>query len=326
LTIAVFLADSKERDTMNREHFMVKKTSMRPRAAFCLLMIVCLFSACSKKVDDERITRNIETKSSADEVTRDSHIAVSSDHGKVTLTGKVTSPAAQQQLQSFVREEPGVTGVDDQTSVDSSELASTTNTAPTDTAAARPRLSQQALAPPPPPPPPKPIVVPAGTTLTIRTNQALGSKTSQTGTTFSGSIMTPVSLQGEVVIPAGSEVTGIIREAKKAGKIKGAAVLSLALHSVTVRGHTYNLEAEAITQTSTGKGKRSAGIIAGGTGLGAAIGGLAGGGKGAAIGALTGVAAGTIGAATTGKRDIDLPAEAALSFRLAQPLTLRPTT
>ena len=69
------------------------------------------------------------------------------------------------------------------------------------------------------------------------------------------------------------------------------------------------------------KQKVRPGFVAGGAG-GAAIGGLAGGGKGAAIGALAGAAAGTVGAAT-GNRDIQLPAESALSFRLLQPLTLK---
>ena len=100
-------------------------------------------------------------------------------------------------------------------------------------------------------------------------------------------------------------------------------MLRLALHSVTISGHTYNLQADEVTQTSTGKGKRTAGLVVGGTGVGAAIGGIAGGGTGAAIGALAGAAAGTIGAGTTGKRDIDLPAEAALSFRLTHSLTLK---
>ena len=128
--------------------------------------------------------------------------------------------------------------------------------------------------------------------------------------------MTAITVDGEVVIPAGSEITGIVKEAKKAGRFKGGAVLRLALQSVTINGHPYNVQAEEVAQTSTGKGKRTAGVIAGGTGVGAAIGGLAGGGKGAAIGALT-------GAAATGKRDIDLPAEAALSFKLTHSLTLR---
>jgi outer membrane lipoprotein SlyB len=65
-------------------------------------------------------------------------------------------------------------------------------------------------------------------------------------------------------------------------------------------------------------------MIGGGAGGGAAIGALAGGGKGAAIGALVGATAGTIGAATTGNRDIELPAESALSFKLDQSLTLKP--
>jgi hypothetical protein len=135
--------------------------------------------------------------------------------------------------------------------------------------------------------------------------------------------MTPITIDGEAAIPAGSAVTGIVKEAKKAGRIKGAAVLSLALESVTVNGQTHNVHAEEVEQTSTGKGKRSAAVIGGGTGVGAVIGGIAGGGKGAAIGALTGAAAGTVGAATTGNRDIDLPAEAALSFKLTQPLTFK---
>jgi hypothetical protein len=63
-------------------------------------------------------------------------------------------------------------------------------------------------------------------------------------------------------------------------------------------------------------------MVVGGTGAGAAIGGLAGGGKGAAR-RTVGAGAGTIGAAT-GNRDITLPVESALSFRLVQPLTLKP--
>lgn len=126
-----------------------------------------------------------------------------------------------------------------------------------------------------------------------------------------------------MVIPAGSDVTGTVTEAKKAGKFKGGASLKLALDSVTVKGYKYNIVTEYFGQESKGKGKRTAGMVAGGTGVGAAIGGLAGGGKGAAIGALAGATAGTVGA-ITGNRDIELPAESALSFKLNQPLTLKP--
>jgi hypothetical protein len=53
------------------------------------------------------------------------------------------------------------------------------------------------------------------------------------------------------------------------------------------------------------------------------IGGLAGGGKGAGIGALAGGGAGAGGAAFTGNKDIVLPAESALSFKLEQPIEVR---
>jgi hypothetical protein len=188
--------------------------------------------------------------------------------------------------------------------------------------AVQPAVERTAL-PVPPPPPPKPVVVPAGTVLTIRTGQELNSKTSQVGTAFTGSVSTPITLEGKMVVPAGSTITGTVKNAKKAGRFKGAAVLTLALDSITIRGHQYNIETESFEQTSTGKGKRTAGMVVGGTGAGAAIGGLAGGGKGAAIGTLVGAGAGTIGAAT-GNRDITLPVESALSFRLVQPLTLKP--
>jgi len=297
---------------------------MRTRIGLLYLFIIGgLLVACSRKPDDAKIARDIQDKASADPIAQGSELYVNSNQGKVTLTGKTKTQAARDQLESIAKQEPGVVNVDDQTSLES-ELTSTATSAPAQPAPYDNPAPARAVAPPPPPPPPKPIVVPVGTTLTIRTNQPLGSKTSQTGAVFSGAILTPITIDGEVVIPAGSEVTGIVKEAKKAGRIKGAAVLRLALESVTVNGHTYNVQADEVAQTSTGKGKRSAAVIGGGTGLGAVIGGIAGGGKGAAIGALTGAAAGTIGAATTGKREIDLPAEAALSFKLTHPLTLKP--
>jgi hypothetical protein len=63
--------------------------------------------------------------------------------------------------------------------------------------------------------------------------------------------------------------------------------------------------------------------VGGGAGAGALIGALAGGGKGAAIGAIAGAGAGTGGAAFTGNKEIVLPAETALSFKLKQAVEVR---
>jgi hypothetical protein len=303
---------------------------MRRTAVCCFLVSLSLLAGCSKKTNDQKIVADIQKMTADDPVAQGSQVNVDSNQGKVTLTGKAKSSAARDEIEKIARQEPGVTEVDNQASSD--DLAPTSSSAggapaePVAPQAAPPSTPAPtvAQAPPPPPPPPKPIVIPAGTTLTVRTSQSLSTKTIQTGAVFNGSLVSPIRIGGEVVIPAGSDVLGIVKEAKKAGKIKGAAVLSLALESVTVNGHTYNVATEAISQSSTGKGKRSAAVIGGGTGLGAIVGGIAGGGKGAAIGALVGAGAGTVGAATTGNRDIELPAESAVSFKLAQPLTLKP--
>lgn len=285
----------------------------------CLLLLFLLF-ACANKPSDDTIAKDIENKVSADPQTQGSQVAVESKEGKVTLKGKAKTADARQKIDKVAKEEPGVSAVNDEMFVEETEMATTEPVPPATPlkTAAEPKIT------PPPPPPPRPAVIPEGTVLTIRTGQPLSSKTSQTGSNFTGSLATPITVDGKMVIPQGAEVTGLVKEAKKAGRLKGAAVLSLALHSITVKGHTYNIEAVGFTQTSTGKGKRTAGMVVGGTGVGAAIGGLAGGGKGAAIGALTGAAAGTIGAGTTGKRDIELPVESALSFKLTRALTLKP--
>jgi hypothetical protein len=171
-----------------------------------------------------------------------------------------------------------------------------------------------------PKPEAKPIVVPAGTVLTVRLGQAVGSKISRPGETFAASLVSPVDLNGKVVVPAGAEAQGVVAEAVPRGRFKGGARLRLALTSVTIDGAPHPVQTAAVTRAIQGKGKRTAGMIGGGAGLGALVGALAGGGKGAAIGAAAGAGAGTAGSALTGNKDIALPAESTLSFRLLQPL------
>ncbi len=169
----------------------------------------------------------------------------------------------------------------------------------------------------------EPKVVPAGQHIVVRLGQAVGSKISSPGQGFTATVAQPVEVDGKVLIPSGAEASGTVAEAVPLGRFKGGAVLRLALNSVKVGGNTYKVETAAITQSAKGKGKRTAVAVGGGAGLGAVIGGLAGGGKGAAIGVLAGAGAGTAGAAFTGNKDIVLPAEATLSFKLLQPLEVK---
>jgi hypothetical protein len=175
------------------------------------------------------------------------------------------------------------------------------------------------------PEPPKPLVVPAETVIPVVLDQAVGSKISTPGQAFSATVRTPIEAEdGKVAIPKGARASGIVKDAKPAGRFKGGAVLSLTLTSVTVGNEDYNLQTTSPTQASKGKGKRTAGMVGGGAGGGALIGGLAGGGKGAVIGGLIGAAAGTGGAGLTGNRDITLAAETPLTFKLVEPLEIKP--
>jgi hypothetical protein len=276
----------------------------------CLLPILMVVAACHSKPTDETIAKDIQAKVSSDPATRDSQIAVKAKNGEVILLGTTKSQAARQRIEKIAKEEAGVSEVENHTTVVGQEAAS-------GAASARPTA--------PAPEPPPPVVVPVGTVLTIRTNQALSTKTTTLGSVFTGSMMTPITIEGVLAIPAGSEVVGTVREVKKAGRFKGGALLSLSLNSVNVHGHTYNIVTDLLGHQSKGKGKRTAGMVGGGAAAGATIGAVAGGGAGAAIGAVAGAAVGTVGA-MTGKRDIVLPVESALSFELDQPLTLKPNS
>jgi hypothetical protein len=180
------------------------------------------------------------------------------------------------------------------------------------------------VAPPEPTPAPKPVVIPAGTELSVRTTAPITSGTSQAKQQFEASLSKPIMVGNTVVVPKGAPVTGTIPESKSAGRIQGEGNLTLVLTSMTVKGKPYQISTKPMSLTSKGRGKRSALMIGGGGGAGALIGGLAGGGKGAAIGALAGAGAGTAGATLTGKRDVAIPAETFLNFTLSKPLVLPP--
>jgi len=183
--------------------------------------------------------------------------------------------------------------------------------------AAAPVAQEQA-----PPPPPPPIVIPTGTNVVVRIGSTLGSKTAQTGQTFTGTLANGIAAGGKVVIPAGAGVTGTVTEAKSAGKFKGEAILAIQVTSINVKGVPHSVSTDEYVVTQKGKGKRTAVVIGGGTAGGALIGGLAGGGKGALIGGLVGAGAGTAGAAFTGNKELTIPAESAVSFTTKARITI----
>ena len=166
------------------------------------------------------------------------------------------------------------------------------------------------------------VVVPAGTILRVRLNQSVGTAIDRPGQRFDAVLESPVELNGRVVVSRGAAVQGIVREAAPSGRLKGRAVLVLALDSINVNGREVPVQTASQTRTSVRHRKRNLLFLGGGTGTGAMIGALAGGGVGAAIGAGSGAAAGLAGAAVTGKKQVRIPAETMLTFRLSRPMTV----
>jgi hypothetical protein len=167
-------------------------------------------------------------------------------------------------------------------------------------------------------------VIPAGTTLTVTLDQAVSTKDNASGDRFDASLAAPITVEGREVIPAGAKAVGTVVTAASAGHLKGGSTLALSLDSLRVNGQKYSIETSQFEEAGKGRGKRTLIGGGGGAGLGAIIGGIAGGGKGAAIGAVAGGGAGTAGAAYTGKRDITLPAETRLHFKLRRSLEISP--
>jgi hypothetical protein len=206
----------------------------------------------------------------------------------------------------------------------SSNSASPNSSAQPSSAANQPQPAPAPVTPPPPPPPP-PVTIATGTQLTIMLNDAIDTKTANNGDKFSATLAAPITVDGNLVLPANTRVSGTIVTAQSAGKVKGNAVLALTLDTIRLNGNPYSIQTSEFEDAGKGRGKRTAVGAGGGAAFGAIVGALAGGGKGAAIGALAGGGAGTAGAAFTGKTDISLPAETRLHFRLTAPVTIQGT-
>src|SRR5467141_3847789 len=196
----------------------------------------------------------------------------------------------------------------------------------------KPPYSQDRPAPAAPAPSPQvqplpgTLTVPAGTILLIRTNEYLSSDRSRIGDQFTAVLENPIVVNGWVVARRGQVLVGQVKEARKAGRIKGTSELGVELTDMTV---VDGRQVPILTELWKGSGGTSHGqdaaTIGTTTGLGALIGAAADWGTGAAIGAGAGAAAGIGAVLLTRGRPTVLEPEEQLSFRLVDPVRIDTT-
>ncbi len=168
-----------------------------------------------------------------------------------------------------------------------------------------------------------PVTVPPGSMLRIRINRGLDSDHIRAGAEFDGTVLTDVIADGQVAIPRGATVNGVVVGAKRAGAFKGEGELSLQINNVTLGGQVYPLTTDIWEQTGRDKSSSTVGNTVGLGALGAFVGAIAGGGTGAAIGAGVGAGAGLAGSAASPRGQIVIPPESVLVFHTADPAPVR---
>jgi hypothetical protein len=172
-------------------------------------------------------------------------------------------------------------------------------------------------------PPPNYITIPANTVIHVRLDHSIATNRVASGDPFYARVASPVVVRGTTVIPKGAPVKGKVVSSQESGRLKGVPEIHLALDSVRIDGNDYDLHSNTFARYGQNHNKRNLEMIGGGGGGGALLGGLLGGGKGALIGAPIGAGAGATGAALTGKKDIVIPAETAVTFQLLDPVDVR---
>jgi hypothetical protein len=155
-------------------------------------------------------------------------------------------------------------------------------------------------------------VIPAGQELDVRLQTRLSSESAQAEQRFEATTAADLTQNGQVLVPAGSIVRGVVSSVKPAGRVDRTGSLTLSFDRLTIRGRDYPIRGMATQVFESGGVREEAGTAGVGAGAGAVLGGILGGVKGAVLGAVIG-AGGAI-AATDGK-DIELPAGSIVRIR-----------
>lgn len=164
----------------------------------------------------------------------------------------------------------------------------------------------------------------AGTPIAVRTAGMISTKTAASGSTFQANLHQPLEVDGYVIAPRGAAVEGVVLESDPGGRVKGVASITVGLRRIILPdGRSLAITTDnrgAVARTTKRNDAVKVGVM---SGIGAAIGAIAGGGKGAAIGAGAGAAGGTGVVLGTRGAPAEIAAESVLTFKLAAPVSVQ---
>jgi outer membrane biosynthesis protein TonB len=325
--------------------------------AVLLLTTLTIALGCSKAPNDTQIASDIQSKINADSGLQGKQLAVQVANGSVTLSGAVDNDAQRDAAARYASSEPGVKQVVNNLQIaaptpapaemaqatpppaeepkpashnqkksrkhaaDSEQQVAEQTPPPAPAPSPAPAPAPAPVAPPPPPPPQK-VTIPSGTALAVRLVDPIDSEKNQIGDTFHATLNNPLTINGETVVPSGSDIQGHLVDVKSAGKFAGQSQVVLQLDSIHSGGQTYNIQTDQFKKQGSSRGKNTLEKTGAGAGIGALIGALAGGGKGAAIGAAAGGGLGAGSQTISKSQQIKLASETVLNFTLQAPVTV----
>jgi BON domain len=326
----------------------------KTRIAALVMTLALTLSGCSliknsSTPNDEAIVSSIQSKLYQDPVLKTRDVRVVSQQGVVVLSGTVGSDQEKSTVEQFAHSADGVKQVIDELAVSGPEQAAEQAPAQPEPRTTRrrsravaesapppeppaqtpapvvqaPPSSAQASDAPPPPPQPVDVTLPAGTVITVRMVDSVDSSINRAGDEVAATVDSPISQEGQIVIPRYAKARLRVVSERNAGHIKGRSEVQLQLVSLTVGGQAYNVNSGVYQKMAAGsRGKQTAERAGIGAAVGGIIGAIAGGGKGAAIGAGVGAGAGTGVQMATKAPPVRIPPETKIDFTLSSPLNV----
>jgi type IV secretion system protein VirB10 len=182
--------------------------------------------------------------------------------------------------------------------------------------------------------------IPQGAHVLLRMENSINTRTAQEGDFVYLRTASPISMGGQIAVPSGSYVQGVVTESKRSGRVKGRAQLAIRLESLTLEsGKVFKFSPHLSSVDSGETGQKVAGQenaieqapdtgkdaqrIAIWAGSGAALGGLTDRSwKGAGIGAGAGAAVGLATVLLTRGNEVELRHGATLDVVFDRPVAL----